>query len=135
MGQYLYTDTCRRRFVLNHFNQPPKFFNCNKCDNCCKNDLVDITETLWKIINNEYPKNDLKFENIKQNLIAKKLINVVKNKLIFCNDLSIWYNYIKLKKYKQDNLPENLKVKLNIQSLYDVQSEDIFDKYMKEINF
>ena len=134
MGKYLYTDNCRRRVVLNHFNQPPKFFNCNKCDNCCKKDLEDITDTLWKIINNDYSKNDLFFENIKQNLVAKKLINVVKNKLIFCNDLNIWYNYVKLKKYTQDNLPENMRVKLPIQSLYENQSEDIFDKYTKELN-
>ena len=131
MSRYLYLDTCRRRFVLNHFNQPPKFFNCNKCDNCCRNDLTDITESLFKIIINVYPKNDLNFENIKQNLIAKKLINVFRDKIIFANDLKIWYDYIKLKNYKLNNLPENLKVKINIQHLYDVQPEDIFDKYTK----
>ena len=131
MSKYLYLDTCRRRFVLNHFNQPPKFFNCNKCDNCCRNDLTDITESLFKIIINVYPKNDLNFENIKQNLIAKKLINVFRDKIIFANDLKIWYDYVKLKNYELNNLPENLKVKINIQHLYDVQSEDIFDKYTK----
>jgi len=134
MKKYLYTDSCRRRFVLMHFNQLPKFFNCNKCDNCCKTDLIDITETLWYIIKDKYPKNDLKFENIKQNLIAKRLINVIKNKLFFCGDLIIWFNYIKLKKYELHTLPEKLRVKLIIQNLYDTSTEDIFDKYTKELN-
>ena len=134
MKKYLYTDTCRRRFVLNHFNQSPKFFNCNNCDNCCKNDLIDITDMLWKIVKNEYPKNDLKFENIKQNLIAKKLIKVFKNKIFFCNDLSTWFNYIKIKKFELNTLPENLRVKLIIQNLYDIPNEDIFDKYTKIFN-
>lgn len=131
MSRYLYLDTCRRRFVLNHFNQPPKFFNCNKCDNCCRNDLTDITELLFKIIINDYPKNNLNFENIKQNLIAKKLINVFRDKIFFANDLKIWYDYVKLKNYELSNLPENLKVKINIQHLYDAQPEDIFDKYTR----
>ena len=133
MKNYLYLETCRRKFVLNYFDQPPKFFNCNKCDNCCRNDLEDITESVWMIMNNIYPKNDLKFENIKQNLIAKKLIRINNNKSILYNDLSIWMKYIKLKKYTLDNLPKNLRIKLNIQKLYNIESEDIFDKCEKNL--
>ena len=84
-------------------------------------------------MNNIYPKNDLKFENIKQNLIAKKLIRINNNKSILYNDLSIWMKYIKLKKYTLDNLPKNLRIKLNIQKLYNIESEDIFDKCEKNL--
>lgn len=133
MGQYFYLDTCRRRFVLTYFDQIPTFFCCNKCDNCCRNDLEDITNSIWMIVNNNYPKNDLKFENIKQNLIAKKLLKVYKDKLILDNDLSIWLKYIKLKHYTPDILPEKLKIKLPIQQLYNIVPNDIFDEFDKKI--
>lgn len=133
MGKFLYSDTCRRRFVLNYFNQPPKFFNCNNCDNCCRADLEDITDSVWMIMNNNHPKNDLKFENIKQNLIAKKLLKIYKNKSSLCDDLSIWLRYIKLKNFSIDTLPQKLRIKLPIQQLYNNITTDIFDECDKKL--
>lgn len=83
MGQYFYLKTCRRRFVLEHFDQLPTFFCCNKCDNCVNNDtLKDITDIVWNINNYFQEKNNLEFENIKQNLVAQKLILAGRSKIV-----------------------------------------------------
>jgi hypothetical protein len=40
--------------------------------------------------------------------------------------------YIKLKKYNLDTLPDNLRIKLHIQKLYNIEPEDIFEKCEKK---
>ena len=40
----VYLKTCRRKFILEYFNEKCKFTNCNSCDNCCnKVPLVENT--------------------------------------------------------------------------------------------
>lgn len=145
MGEYFYLKTCRRRFVLEHFDQVPKFFCCNKCDNCLNNNLDDITKEVWDIHNSEnknlFPnknislKKDLRFENIKQNLIAQKLIRyATKEKLILINSLSNWIKYVDKRGYTLDNLPDNLRIKIPLQYLYNAKEEDDFDKCEKILN-
>jgi RecQ family ATP-dependent DNA helicase len=146
MGEYFYLKTCRRRFVLEHFDQVPKFFCCNKCDNCLNNNnLDDITKEVWNIHNSENknlppnknitPKKDLRFENIKQNLIAQKLIRyATKEKLILINSLSNWIKYVNKRGYTLDNLPDNLRIKIPLQYLYNDKEEDDFDKCEKMLN-
>lgn len=140
---YFYLRTCRRRFVLEHFDQIPKFFCCNKCDNCLKDNLVDVTEQVWQIHHspgsgNNVPrkKKDLEFENIKQNLIAQKLIRyATKDKLILVNSLANWIKFVTKRDYALDNLPANLRVRIPIQYLYDSNlNEDEFDKCEKMMN-
>ncbi len=134
MGEYFYLRTCRRRFVLEHFDQIPKFFCCNKCDNCLKDDLVDVTEHVWEIHHSPLTKKkkDLNFENIKQNLIAQKLIRyATKDKLILVNSLANWIKFVSKKDYTLDNLPTNLRIRIPIQYLYNSKEEDEFDKCEK----
>lgn len=134
IGKYYYLKTCRRKFVLEHFNQLPDFFCCNNCDNCCKQDLTDTTEFIWNglytpVKNNI--KNNKKIENIKQNLIAMQLIKIDKNnKMTLLKDLSKWQKYIEYKKYKNfQDLPDKLLVKLPLQDLYNISDDkDVFDK-------
>jgi ATP-dependent DNA helicase RecQ len=52
MANYFYYPGCRRRFILEHFNQVPKFFLCNYCDNCCEKDLTDYTDKFIKVLFN-----------------------------------------------------------------------------------
>lgn len=133
MARYFYLQTCRRRFVLEHFNQPPKFFNCDKCDNCTREDLDDTTDVVFSLINNSLPKNhDIRFENIKQNLISKKFIKQInKNKYVVDNDLINWQRYVKLKNYDLSNIPDKLRIKIPIQYLYNTQETDDFSKCEK----
>ena len=45
----VYLKTCRRKYILEYFNEKCKFTNCNSCDNCC-NKIIENTfeETIDK---------------------------------------------------------------------------------------
>ncbi len=47
MKKLVYLKTCRRRFILDYFDDTFTFINCNNCDNCCK-ELVDISSDILK---------------------------------------------------------------------------------------
>jgi hypothetical protein len=77
-------------------------------------------------------KKTIEFENIKQNLLAQKLIRyATKEKLILVNSLANWISYVNFKKYTLDTLPDNLHIKILIQYLYNDKEEDEFDKCEK----
>jgi hypothetical protein len=130
MKKYIYLNTCRRKFVLKHFNQPPKFFTCNNCDNCCEKELVDITAVVWQYyFKKEYKSphlNKKQIEYINQNL---KNIKYNKNRVFQEIDLDNWKKYVDFKKYTFENLPDNLKIKIPINNIYDItEIKDDFDK-------
>ena len=117
IGEYFYLKTCRRRFVLEHFDQLPNFFCCNSCDNCNNNALLqDITNTVWDLKNNII-SDDITSKNIIENLVNQKLIKINNNKVVFINSLYNWNRIINMSKFTLDNLPEKLKIKLPIQQL------------------
>ena len=124
MKKYFYLKTCRRKFVLKHFNQLPKFFTCNKCDNCCENPLIDITGVVWTY----YFKNEIKSPHLNKNQIDYIIKNLkrINVKSIFSElDLSNWIKYIKEKKFTFENLPDNLRVKIpevNISIIDDINN-------------
>ena len=149
INKYLHLNTCRRRFVLKHFNQSPKFFTCNNCDNCCEKELVDITPIVWPIHfhMNKFLKtldlNDNQIKFIKKELKTKKIrfkaykgdSKILNN--VFCElDEQNWKNYIILKKYTYDNLPDNLRIRIYFKDIYDeymnnqydIPAKDEFDK-------
>ena len=33
---FVYIKTCRRKYILEYFNEKCNFINCNNCDNCCR---------------------------------------------------------------------------------------------------
>jgi RecQ family ATP-dependent DNA helicase len=111
MKKYIYLKTCRRKFVLKHFNQPPKFITCNKCDNCCENPLIDITEVVW----GHYFKKEIKSPNLNKKQIEYIIRNLkrIDYKSVFCElDLNTWLRYVKEKEFTIENLPENLRIKI-----------------------
>jgi ATP-dependent DNA helicase RecQ len=133
MQKYFYLTTCRRKYVLTHFNQPPKFFTCNNCDNCCEKELVDITSIIWPIY---FPSNRfIKSPNLNENQIqfikkelknrnfrSKKKGSKIINNVFLDLDLYIWKSYIIKKQYTYENLPDNLRIRIYF--------KDIFDEYM-----
>ena len=143
--RYLYLNSCRRKFVLKHFNQPPKFFTCNKCDNCCEKELTDITPLVWSIhfpsakqldtshLNKheiEFIKKELKNKNFRTSKNSKIINNV-----FFEMDLPNWKKYIIIKKYTYEDLPDNLRIRIYYKDIYDEymanqyeKTEDAFDK-------
>jgi len=133
MQKYFYLTTCRRKYVLTHFNQPPKFFTCNNCDNCCEKELVDITSIIWPIYfqSNKFIKSPnlnenqiifIKKELKNRNFRSKKKGNKIINNVFLDMDLYIWKNYIIKKQYTYENLPDNLRIRIYF--------KDIFDEYM-----
>ena len=44
----VYLTTCRRKYILEYFNEKCKFTNCNNCDNCIKVSNIPI-----KILDNK----------------------------------------------------------------------------------
>lgn len=53
ISKLVYLDTCRRRFILEHFNERCNFTNCNKCDNCCNQEWTDITQDIQNLTEKE----------------------------------------------------------------------------------
>ena len=138
MKRYFYLNTCRRKYVLKHFNQLPKFFTCNNCDNCCEKELTDITPVVW----NSCFKKDIPISNLNKSEIEflkrelkNKKFNITNNVFLEM-DLFIWQSYIIKKKYTYENLPDNLRIKIYFKDLYikyignqyELPEKDEFDK-------
>jgi len=47
MKKLVYLKTCRRRFILDYFDEKINFINCNNCDICFK-EQVDISKDILK---------------------------------------------------------------------------------------
>jgi RecQ family ATP-dependent DNA helicase len=138
MKRYFYLNTCRRKYVLSHFNQPPKFFTCNNCDNCCEKVLTDITSVVWNFcFKKELHISDLnksEIEFLKRELKNKKF-NMLNNVFLEM-DLFTWKSYVLKKNYTYDNLPYNLRIRIYFKDIYnkyignqyEVPEKDIYDK-------
>lgn len=118
ISKFAYTNTCRRKYVLEYFNESTTFFSCNNCDNCCEQELVDMTEQFCNILFSK--------ENV--NIITN--ISTIRNKYIqpisvldkydkdkqvdldLLTPLRTWYNHIITNKISKNNIPENLKIKI-----------------------
>jgi len=84
---------CRRKFVLEHFNQVPTFFRCYKCDICCDNNHTDITNFILhylynKKLTDEEEENE---PNVRNNLLKYRMVREY-NKKIFINNGMTNYN-------------------------------------------
>jgi len=120
---YVYSKKCRRQYILEYLGLSKSYFayngfTCNKCDNCTKHILTDITTYIWDHYISKKPLN-------------KKIANIINDKDFNINKiLKDWVLYIEFKNYSQYSLPDNLKIKLRlpdnfIESPYDI----IYDKY------
>ena len=69
-AKYFYYPGCRRRFILEYFNQVPKFFWCNYCDNCCEGKMIDLTNKFIEVIFNK-GKYDKVFKPTELELLIK----------------------------------------------------------------
>ena len=115
MKNLVYLKTCRRRFILDYFDEEITFINCNNCDNCSK-ELVDISQD---IINSKT------FEDINKLFTTNLGIN---------NLMFRWRKWIKNKKSLKEN--ERFKVPkecLKVSSLND-DFENKISNYEKLLN-
>lgn len=112
MMQLCEITSCRRRYILEYFQErTPRFFCCNNCDNCCERTLKDYTKKIWKLHD--------KKNTIKKVFKARDIEVLVRNnllkgdKFVFeTNFLKYWKRYVKFKKYDLDNIPDTLKIRI-----------------------
>jgi RecQ family ATP-dependent DNA helicase len=53
MEKFAYSNTCRRKYILEHFGESVDYENCNKCDNCLNTKNIqkeDFTDQAFMII-------------------------------------------------------------------------------------
>lgn len=79
MNQFLFENQCRRKVLLEYFQEPTEYYQCNNCDNCINN-TIDITNYI------------LSFHQLSQKTNKKdKLITLlIKN----YNDINFWNQLI-----------------------------------------
>ena len=114
VSKLVFTNTCRRRFILDYFNEPFDFYICKNCDNCCENELIDMTSKFWPIIFNKNNSPETAASEIKYNYLTEVKYFDKNNKekqqeLFLINDIWQWKKYVLVNKFTQMNLPENIK--------------------------
>ena len=117
----VYNNTCRRKYILEYFNEECDFFYCNNCDNCCNNEMIDMTDVLY---------NDMIIKNT--NLLKLKntyLIGEYDIKL-----LESWINYIKTNNISKDKCTDYLRLKFPKQMINNDVFEDKIDYFEKLAN-
>jgi RecQ family ATP-dependent DNA helicase len=123
VNEYYETKKCRRQYILEYLGLSKSYFayngfTCSNCDNCLNYNLVDITHYIWEAFIENKP-------------LKESINNIINDNEFKLNKiLKDWKSYIEFKKYTQDNLPDNLKIKLIIGNIID-QNDIIFDKFDK----
>jgi RecQ family ATP-dependent DNA helicase len=107
MIRYFNTTTCRRRFILEYFDQIPKFFCCTKCDNCCEKELVDYTDKIKQVVFDKKPMSIFTIDEIEQ----LKEANLLDRYGSYTNILKNWIKLLTLNN-KVVNTPDKYKIKL-----------------------
>ena len=117
IANYFYFPGCRRRFILEYFNQVPKFFWCNYCDNCCEGKMVNLTDKFIDVIFNKKKYTDI--------FTIKELEKLEKNNLIIIKDynngtlyeslltIKNWKKIIESNKYLEKKIPNKYLIKIN----------------------
>ena len=126
MANYFYYPGCRRRFILEYFNQVPKFFCCNYCDNCCENKMVDMTDKFIDILFKKKKYNEIFTEKEIELLGEKKndggkdtkkyyeLIRINNNIMEPLITIKNWKKIIEINKYLEKGIPNKYLIKINI---------------------
>jgi RecQ family ATP-dependent DNA helicase len=117
IANYFYFPGCRRRFILEYFNQVPKFFWCNYCDNCCENKLIDMTKKFIDVLFNKKKYTDV-FN--KKELIITYDNNLLTNKNSYGETIIIeplltiknWKKIIESNKYLDKGIPNKYLIKV-----------------------
>ena len=118
VAKFAFSNTCRRKYILEYFNESCNFFTCNNCDNCCENELVDMTDKLWDSVFNKKNSNMISIAaEIRANFLTSisELDKNNKDKQIdldLVDPLWKWRTYISENKIKKENVPENMKLKI-----------------------
>lgn len=99
--------TCRRKYILEYFGQPAKFFGCNNCDKC-KRTNKDITKKMYKYLikNKELNKVFKKEDDIKR----LREINVINKNNKPNQELINWKRLITVNKITMENMKDKYRI-------------------------
>ena len=119
---FAFTNTCKRKFMLNYFNEETAYITCNNCSSCCEEKLIDITKNFNDILIKE--KNIIKAINCIKSQYFIKVDNEINN--ILWN----WRNCVISNKLDINNLDECMRLKFNKDYINDsnILSESEIDK-------
>jgi ATP-dependent DNA helicase RecQ len=112
MANYFYTNSCRRRYILEHFGQIPKFFWCNYCDNCCEKNLIDLTDKFINVIFKKKKYSDV-FTQDELELIENNNLIINKGNCIeYLISIKNWIKIVEINKYLEKGLPKKYLIKV-----------------------
>ncbi len=149
VSKLVFTNTCRRRFILDYFNEPFSFYTCGNCDNCCESELVDMTEQFYPIIfkpgnTPERAASDIKYNYLTEVKLLDKNNKEKQQELFLNNDIWQWKKYLIENKLKLSNIPDNIRFKIPkkfvkkiVETKTGKNTQDFEDKikiYEKQIN-
>jgi RecQ family ATP-dependent DNA helicase len=124
MAKFAYLNTCRRKYILEYFDELCDFFTCKNCDNCCENELIDMTDKFWPIIMKQ-KQMYLIINEIRNNYLIE---NITKNNkqidLDLFDSIQNWKRYVLIHKITKDNLPETLKIKIPTKFLKKIENKN-----------
>jgi len=128
--KFAYLNTCRRKYILEYFNESCNFFTCRNCDNCCEQSLVDITDNLWSNI----MKPNVKVIDVINDFKKKYLTDIIEidtnnkernNYLDLFDPVFKWRKYIIQNNITLDNLPDNLRIKIPSKFIKKIENKKI----------
>ena len=134
--RYVFLKTCRRKYILEHFNETCDFYNCMNCDNC-KEKLTDMTDILWPIVmSNQFKAGLDNFEKeyLQPYITYNDKKEARENNLQLFNDLWKWKTYIKLNNIEKKDLTDKLKLKIPsifIKEIIKIEKKDSFDNMIQ----
>jgi superfamily II DNA helicase RecQ len=117
VSKFVFTNTCRRRFILDYFNEPFTFYTCGNCDNCCKSELIDMTELFYPIVfkpgnTPEKAASDIKYNYLTEVKQVDKNNKEKQQELFLINDIWQWKKYLLDHKLKLSTIPDNVRFKI-----------------------
>jgi ATP-dependent DNA helicase RecQ len=114
MAKYFFTNICRRRFILEYFGQIPKFFCCNKCDNCSERELYNYTDRVVDVLFNNKKFCDIFSQSELEIMHSSDFIQINKYKTIGTTiSLENWKKLIIVNK-KKDCIPSKYYLRFGI---------------------
>jgi RecQ family ATP-dependent DNA helicase len=123
---FAYTNTCKRKYMLDYFNETTHYITCNNCSSCCDMKLVDLTKKFNELL--------LKEKNIITAMNQIKSIYFIKTDNEINNILWHWKNYIVKNNIDTTKLTDPMRLKfntcyINTSGLTESEDEDKYTLY------
>lgn len=119
LANYFYYPGCKRRYILEHFGQIPKFFWCNYCSNCCESKkMIDMTDKFIRVLFSQKLVKE-KYTDVmteKELILLEEHELIVKSGITFEPQLSIknWKKLMEINKYIEKGIPSKYLINIKL---------------------